>query len=92
MITVNFPDGKLLLVLDPDSRDMLMKGEVVNIPELNLAIGYVKDPVFVEREMEKANYRFTYSQIGQVLAEGYRREEVWRGRECQNKSVGITGI
>lgn len=90
MIKAMMPDGTLLLVLDPDATDILLKGEVVPLPELKLALGYVKDPVFVEREMDKAKNCFTAQEIGQLLDAANRREEVRRGHMGRSEAVGVT--
>lgn len=80
MIATTFPDGLVLLVLDPDALDVLRKGETLPIQEMRLVLGYVKDPVFVEKEIEKAKGSFTPQEIGVLLDAANRRDEVRRGR------------
>lgn len=92
MIISKFPDGTFLLVFDPDTTDILLKGEVVPVPELNIAIGYVKDSEFVEREMDKAKNSFTPRQLGQLLDAANRRKEARRGKVGKNSSANVTGI
>lgn len=94
MITAKFPDGQILLVLDPDITDLLLQGEVVPVKEFNIALGYVKDPAFVEREMEKANHSFSPQQLGQLLDAANKREEVRRsrGKPGKGNSVIVQGV
>lgn len=89
MITTTFPDGLVLLVLDPDAMDVLRRGETLTIRELRMAVGYVKDPVFVEKEIQKAKGSFTPQEIGVILDAANRRDEVRRGKVEKTSATSI---